>query len=102
MHVLPKVGDKWRAVCTFLGIPREMVQKQLESHYGNVDETLFSLLSVWGASSGLTWGALLAALRKAEMNAQANRLQELIESGAASVSCEVMWRVASRDVQQWE
>ena len=102
LHVLPKVGDKWRAVCTFLGIPREMVQKQLESHYGNVDETFFSLLSVWGASSGLTWGTLLAALKKAEMNAQANRLQEWIESGAASVSCEVMRRVASRGVQQWE
>ena len=102
LHVLPKVGDKWRAVCTFLGIPREMVQKQLESHYGNVDETFFSLLSVWCASSGLTWGALLAALRKAEMNAQANRLQEWIESGAASVSCGVMLRVASRGVQQWE
>ena len=102
LHVLPKVGEKWRAVCTYLGIPSEDVQKQLESHIGNVDETLFSLLSVWSARKGATWGALLAAFRKADMNAQANRLQEWVQSGAASVSCEVMWRVASRGIQQWE
>ena len=78
------------------------MQKQLESHIGNVDETFFSLLSVWSASEGASWEALLDAFRKAEMNAQANRLQEWIESGAASVSCGVMWRVASRGVRQWE
>ena len=93
LQVLPKVGDKWRAVCTYLGIPSEMVQKRLESHFGNIDETLFSLLCQWRAGKGATWGALLDALRAADLNAQANRLQEWVESGASSVSCVVMWIV---------
>ena len=89
-QVLPKVGESWKAVCTFLSIPNEMVQKQLLSNFGNVDETLFSLLCMWRSGKGATWGALLQALRAAELNAQANRLLEWGESGGASVSCVVV------------
>ena len=71
-------------------IPDEMVQKELQSHFGNVNETPFTLLCVWSAGKGPTWEALLDALRAAELNAQANRLQEWGESGAASVRCTVM------------
>ena len=89
-EVLPKVGESWRAFCTFLSIPNEMVQKQFEQHIGKVDEALFSLLCMWRGGKGATWGALLQALRAAELNAQANHLLEWGESGGASVSCVVV------------
>ena len=89
-EVLPKVGESWRAFCTFLSIPNETVEKQLLSNFGQVDETLFSLLCMWRGGKGATWGALLQALRAAELNAQANRLLEWGESGGASVSCVVV------------
>ena len=88
-EVLPKVGESWRAFCTFLSIPNETVEKQYLRHMGNVDETLFSLLCMWRGGKGATWGALVQALRAAELNAQANRLLEWGESGGASVSCVV-------------
>ena len=94
-EVLPRVGKSWRAFCTFLSISNEMVEKQFEQHNGNVDEVLFSLLCMWRGGKGATWGALLQALRAAELNAQANRLLEWGESGGASVSCVV---VMGRDV----
>ena len=53
---------------------------------GIVDEILFSLLCMWRGDKGATWGALLQALRAAELNAQANRLLEWGKSGGASVS----------------
>ena len=89
-EVLPKVGESWRAFCTFLSIPNEMMEKQYLRHMGNVDETLFSLLCLWRGGKGATWGVLLQALRAAELNAQANRLLEWGESGGASVSCSVV------------
>ena len=89
-EVLPKVGESWRAFCTFLSIPNEMMEKQYLRHMGNVDETLFSLLCMWRGGKGATWGALLQALRAAELNAQANCLLEWGESGGASVSCVVV------------
>ena len=89
-EVLPKVGESWRAFCTFLSIPNETLEKQYLRHMGNVDETLFNLLCMWRGGKGATWGALLQALRKAELNAQANRLLEWGESGGASVSCVVV------------
>ena len=89
-EVLPKVGESWRAFCTFLSIPNETVEKQLLSNFGQVDETLFSLLCMWRGGKGAAWGALLQALRAAELNAQANRLLEWGESGGASVSCVVV------------
>ena len=89
-EVVPKVGESWKAFCTFLSIPNETVEKQLLSNFGQVDETLFSLLCMWRGSKGATWGALLQALRAAELNAQANRLLEWGESGGASVSCVVV------------
>jgi len=102
-EVLPKVGESWRVFCTFLSFPNETVQKQFEQHIGNVDETLFSLLCMWRGDKGATWGALLQALRAAELNAQANRLLEWGESGGASVSCVVHGdgeRCMYRGVQQ--
>ena len=94
-EVLPRVGKSWRAFCTFLSISNEMVEKQFEQRNGNVDETLFSLLCMWRGGKGATWGALLQALRAAELNAQANCLLKWGESGGASVSCSV---VMGRDV----
>ena len=85
-QVLPKVGENWRAFCTFLSIPNETVEKQYIRHMGNVDEILFSLLCMWRGGKGATWGALLQALRAAELNAPANHLLEWGESGGASVS----------------
>ena len=89
-EVLPKMGESWRAFCTFLFIPNETVEKQYLRHMGNVDETMFSLLCMWHGGKRTTWGALLQALRAAELNAQANRLLEWGESGGASVSCVVV------------
>ena len=89
-EVLPRVGKSWRALCTFLSISNEMVEKQFEQRNGNVDETLFSLLCMCRGGKGATWGALLQALRAAELNAQANCLLEWGESGGASVSCSVV------------
>ena len=89
-QVLPKVGESWRAVCTFLSIPNETMQKHLLSNFGNVDEALFSLLCMWRGGKGATWGALLQALRAAKLNAQANHLLEWGGSGGASVSCVVL------------
>ena len=68
-QVLRKVGENWRAFCTFLSIPNETVEKQYICHMGNVDEILFSLLCMWRSGKGATWGALLQALRAAELNA---------------------------------
>ena len=85
-QVLPKVGENWRAFCTFLSIPNETVEKQYIRYMGIVDEILFSLLCMWRGDKGATWGALLQALRAAELNAQANRLLEWGKSGGASVS----------------
>ena len=68
---LPKVGERWRAVCTFLSIPNETMQKQLLSNVRKIEETLFSLMCMWYGDKGVTWGALLRAVRAAELNAQA-------------------------------
>ena len=100
LQALSCVGNKWRAVCTYLNIPQETMQKQLQSHFGNINKTLFRLLCMWCTGKGTIWGELLHAFRTAELNAQANRLQEWIESGPASASCVVMWGVASRGIQQ--
>ena len=75
-QVLPKVGENWRAICTFLSISNETVQKQLWSNFGNVEEALFSLLCMWRGGKGATWEALLAAFRAAKLNAQANHVLE--------------------------
>ena len=100
-HVLPKVGGKWKAVSTFLGIPHEMVETKLQSHFGKVDEAFFALLCLWRAGEGATWDTLLDALKEAGLNAPVRELLEWIEFGAASVSCVVlMWRDAYRDILQ--
>ena len=78
-----------------------MVEMELQSHFGKVDETFFSLLCLWHKNEGATWKALLDALREAQLHAQANRLLEWGESGAYSVSCIVlMWKDAFRDILQ--
>ena len=89
-EVLPKVGESWRAVCTFLSISNETVEKKFTEHIGKVDETLFSLLCMWRGGKEASWGALLQALRAAKLNAQANCLLKWGKSGGASVSCMVV------------
>ena len=74
---------------------------ELQSHFGKVDETFFSLLCLWHKNEGATWKALLDALREAQLHAQANHLLEWGESGAYSVGCIVlMWTDAFRDILQ--
>ena len=89
-EVCSRVGDKWRAVSTYLDVPSAKVAFLLDSHKHNVEEAFVQILCYWGSGQGATWDVLLGALRMAGLNAQANELQKWGESRVPSVSCVVM------------
>ena len=74
---------------TYLNIPTAKVDNFLESHKHNVEEAFFRILCHWRWHTGkrATWGALLTALRKAGLNALANKLLEQGSSATCPVSC---------------
>ena len=93
-EVCPKVGRKWREVCTYLNIQNTVVDMLVESNKHDIGEAFYRILCSWRDSERATWEVLLSALRKADLNAQANQLLHQGESGA--VSCTMTaWRHAS-------
>ena len=84
------MGGGWRAVATYLNIATPKVDYYVDSYNHDMEEAFFRILSHWRSGDGATWATLLAALRMAKLNAQANELQEKGESNVLSVSCMVM------------
>ena len=52
-------GEQVEGCVHHLNIPQETMQKQLQSHIGNINETLFRLLCMWCTGKGTIWGELL-------------------------------------------
>ena len=87
-HVCSIAGEKWHAVCTYLGIHNAKKQFLVESNSKNVEEAFFQALCYWctgNTSKEATWSVLLDALREAELNKCADDLMtKLLDDATVS------------------
>ena len=77
-HVCSVAGQKWRSICTYLGIPNAKVESLLGSNPHNVEEVFFQALCYWHAgntSEEVTWSTLLEAMKEAGLR---NHVEDLL------------------------
>ena len=78
-HVCSVVGQKWRSICMYLGIPNAKVESLLGSNPHNVEEVFFQALCYWHAgntSEEVTWSTLLKAMKEAGLR---NHVEDLLK-----------------------
>ena len=78
-HVCSVAGQKWRSICTYLGIPNAKVESLLGSNPHNVEEVFFQALCYWHAgntSEEVTWSTLLEAMKEAGLR---NHVEDLLK-----------------------
>ena len=91
-HVCSVAGQKWRSICTYLGIPNAKVESLLGSNPHNVEEVFFQALCYWHAgktSEEVTWSTLLEAMKEAGLRYHVEDLlkKRPVEVARVSWSC---------------
>ena len=89
-HVCQKAGDKWPAVCTYLGVPLPRVQMARGNNPHQEEDACFEAVMFWrngNTSVVVSWLSLLEALKRAGLGAVANSIA--MQNGVEPVSAYV-------------
>ena len=87
MSVCETVSERWKQVCTYLGIPSEKISQSEQNNMGNVTQACFEAMCWWREgnckeeNSPPTWKVLLDAMRKAGFPDRADTVQEELTLG---------------------
>ena len=67
-HICQKAGDKWPAVCTYLGVPLAKVQMARRNNPHQEEDACFEAVMHWRSGNttvAISWEGMLRALRSA-------------------------------------
>lgn len=84
-HICPQAIDKWKQVCTHLGIESPRVTGFERSHPNDTSQAFFQSLAFWlqgNAEGPITWKTLLEALEDAEKKQLAEDLKHKLFEGS--------------------
>ena len=88
-HVAAKLGQDWRSVCTYLGLPLHQLD-QADAAHSQLEDKAMQGLVMWlrgqeDPKAPHSWGTLLQALRWARRNDLASNVEECIKNGTLAV-----------------
>ena len=86
-HICQKAGDKWPAVCTYLGVPLAKVQMARGNNPHQEEDACFEAVMHWRSGNttvAVSWAGLLRALRSASLSYIADSIA--VENGVKPVS----------------
>ena len=89
-HVIAHVGKSWMALLTYLGVPANVIDREVMDNRGNIKEAFFQCLLWWQRGNSKnhpsTWDELLVALAFAEFKDHADDLRGKLLSNDPTVS----------------
>ena len=89
-HVIAHVGKSWMALLSYLGVPANVIDREVIDNRGNVKEAFFRSLLWWRRGNSenhpSTWEELLVALKYAEFKDLADELRQRLLNNDPAVS----------------